>query len=137
MKEKYIEVSQENGKEFIQRNIIGSFTMLNLLKFKTIADYSGYDKLKPETAMSGELAYNRYIELALPLLQENGSELLYKGKGGQFTIGPSDESWDLVLLVKHKSVQDFLSFAQNKSYLEIVGHRNASLEDSRLLALED
>ena len=136
MKNRYIDVSQEAGKAFIQRNIQGSFTMLNLLRFASIADYKAARHLAPTASITGKKAYDLYIESALPILEEAGSSILFQGKGGSFTIGPTDEYWDLVLLVRHRSVSDFLAFAQNKAYLAIAGHRTAALEDSRLLAIE-
>jgi hypothetical protein len=41
-----------------------------------------------------------------------------------------------VLVVRHVSVQVFMSFATNPEYLAGIGHRNAALEDSRLLPIE-
>ena len=34
-----------------------------------------------------------------------------------------------------RSVQDFMAFASNPAYLSGIGHRQAALEDSRLLPL--
>jgi hypothetical protein len=57
------------------------------------------------------------------------------GEGGSFLIGPSIERWDLVLLVRHRSVQTFMSFASNEAYLGGMGHRLAAISDSRLLPI--
>jgi hypothetical protein len=40
------------------------------------------------------------------------------------------------MLVRQSSVQSFLAFASNQTYLAGMGHRTAALEDSRLLPLE-
>lgn len=137
MKKRYIDVTQEAGKAFVQRNIQGRFTMLNLLRFKEIADYSAFPNLAPSQEISGAEAYQRYLKHTWDIIQQYGSKIIFQGKGASFTIGPSDEYWDLVLLVEHRSVQDFLSFAQNQDYLAIAGHRTAALEDARLLAIEN
>nr|WP_265595208.1 hypothetical protein [Verrucomicrobium sp. BvORR106] len=71
----------------------------------------------------------------MPHVRESGGDLLFMGKGGPFLIGPEDESWDLVMLVRHRSVETFLSFASNEAYLAGIGHRTAAIEDSRLLPL--
>lgn len=42
---------------------------------------------------------------------------------------------DLVLLVRHRNVRTFLSFADDVDYLAGVGHRTAALADSRLVPL--
>jgi hypothetical protein len=39
------------------------------------------------------------------------------------------------MLVRQRSINDFIAFASNKEYLEGIGHRTAALEDSRLLPL--
>lgn len=133
----YLNATQESGKRFVTRQIQGPVVMLNLLKFRGIADYSAAPHLAPEKSISGEAAYQLYIEHTLPFLEEAGSEVLFNGKGGHFLIGPEGEQWDAVLLVKHASVARFLEFAQHKEYLAIAGHRSAALEDSRLLPIKE
>ena len=62
-------------------------------------------------------------------------ELVFLGEGGQFLIGPAGERWDMAMLVRQRSVQDFMAFASNPEYMQGMGHRTAALEDSRLLPL--
>lgn len=109
--------------------------MLNLLRFRTIADYSSVPALMPKSRMSGEDAYRLYVEHTLPYLQASGGELLFYGHGGDFLIGPADERWDAAMLVRQTSLASFLAFASNQDYLAGIGHRTAALEDSRLLPL--
>lgn len=133
----YLDATQEAGKAFYLRQIKGPVVMLNLLKYKNVADYSQTPELAPAQTISGEAAYQLYIDHTLPFLAEAGSKVLFYGKGGNYLIGPEAEQWDAVLLVKHKSAADFLAFAANKGYLAGAGHRNAALEDSRLLPIEE
>ncbi|MGD8427413.1 MAG: hypothetical protein PVH63_07260 [Balneolaceae bacterium] len=135
MHKKYLEVTQEAGAKFFARNIQAEIVMLNLLRFKEIADYSTAPNLKPSTPISGTEAFQKYIDHTLPLLRESGGELEFLGKGGNYLIGPQDERWDLVMLVRQKSLQSFMAFSSNKEYLTGLGHRTAALEDSRLLPL--
>lgn len=135
MKEKYLMPTQEAGRDFIMRQIQGSVVMLNLLRFRKIADYSTSPELNPAEPISGEKAYQLYIEHTLPFLTKSGGEVLFMGKGGNYLIGPTDEYWDLVMLVKQNSVNDFLAFESNLDYMKGIGHRTAALEDSRLLPL--
>lgn len=137
MKEKYTQVTNESGRDFIMRNIQGEFTMLNLLRFRDIADYAESPHLEPEKEISGKEAYDLYIRETLPFFKESGSSVLFQGQGGSFVIGPKNEKWDFVLLVRHSSVEKFLAFANNQEYLKIAGHRTAALVDCRLLAIED
>jgi hypothetical protein len=131
----YLEPTQESGREFISRDISGGVVMLNLMRFRAVADYSSCPSLAPVTPISGEAAYHLYMEHTRPLLEASGGEVLFYGKGGAFLIGPSDERWDAAMLVRQASVATFLAFASNTEYLWGIGHRVAALEDSRLLPL--
>jgi hypothetical protein len=107
--------------------------MLNLLRLRATADYSATPELAPPSPISGAEAYGRYIEHTLPHLRESGGEILFLGSGADYLIGPPDERWDVVMLVRHRSRETFLAFASNETYLGGMGHRLAAIEDSRLL----
>ncbi len=130
---RYVEPTQESGRDFMMRDMEGDVVMLNLLRFRDVADYSATPDLAPERPISGADAYQLYIEHTLPYLHESGGDVEFVGEGGSFLIGPSGERWDLVLLVRHRSVQSFMSFASNEGYLRGMGHRLAAIADSRLL----
>ena len=89
------------------------------------------------TRPSGREAFQRYIDHTLPFLRDSGGAIDFLGEGGDFFIGPQDERWDLVMLIRQDSLSSFIAFATNEAYLTGVGHRTASLEDSRLLPLEE
>ena len=135
MTERYLDVSPEAGAALFVRNISGAVTMLNLLRFREVADYSAHPELRPDEPISGAAAYQKYIDHTLPFLKESGGELVFLGKGGQYLIGPQDEQWDLVMLVRQNSLADFMAFSSNEEYLAGIGHRTAALEDSRLLPI--
>lgn len=133
---KYIEATADAGKKFYQTyQGRGKIVMLNLLKFKVKANYNDFANLKPEQEITGKEAYERYMDGTLPELKKAGGKVLFYGTATDFLIGPESEKWDAVLLVEHHSVEKFIQFAKNPDYLEIAGHRNAALEDSRLLPL--
>jgi hypothetical protein len=131
----YLEPTQEAGRRYFSRPSEGPVVMLNLLRFRATADYSAHSSVAPPEPISGADAYRLYIEHTLPFLREAGGEVLFLGEGAEFLIGPSEERWDLVLLVRHRSRDTFLSFASNEAYLGGMGHRLAAIEDSRLLPL--
>ena len=135
MDEKYLMPTQEAGRAFIMRQIKDPVIMLNLIRFRKIADYSATPELVPKAPISGEQAYQLYIEHTLPFLTESGGEILFMGEGGAFLIGPTNENWDAVLLVRQNSVNSFLAFESNQEYMKGIGHRTAALEDSRLLPM--
>lgn len=55
---RYVEVTQESGKEFFKNyQSKGRIVMLNLLKFKDVADYTDLETIKPDKEISGKEAY--------------------------------------------------------------------------------
>lgn len=135
MEEKYLNPTQEAGRNFIKRQISGNVVMLNLLRFREFADYSETPDLAPIEKVSGEQAYQLYMKHTVPHLNRSGGEILFMGKAESFLVGPSTEQWDAVLLIRQKSVESFMAFAQDEAYLKGIGHRTAALEDSRLLPI--
>ncbi|MCB9137963.1 MAG: DUF1330 domain-containing protein [Caldilineaceae bacterium] len=135
MMERYLEVSQEAGAALFSRNIAGPVVMLNLLRFRAVADYSHTPELAPPAPISGAEAFQKYMDHTEPFLKESGGEILFLGKGGSYLIGPQAEQWDFVMLIRQNSLADFMAFSSNQAYLVGLGHRTAALEDSRLLPL--
>jgi len=135
MTERFLEPTQESGAALFSRNISGEVVMLNLLRFRDVADYSASPELAPSEKISGREAYQKYIDHTLPFLRESGGDIVFLGEGGKYLIGPQKEQWDLVMLIRQKSLADFMAFASNQEYMAGIGHRTAALEDSRLLPL--
>ena len=133
----YLEPTQESGRAFFGRGITGAVVMLNLLRYRSIADYSATPNLDPGYPITGEAAYRLYMQHTRPHLERSGGEVLFFGRGGGFLIGPANEHWDAALLVRQESPSAFLAFASNQEYLLGMGHRTAALTDSRLLPLQE
>lgn len=131
----YIEPTQSAGRLFVERGLGGSVVMLNLLRFRKVADYTAHPELMPASPISGAQAFDCYIQHTLPYLRESGGSVEFLGAGGPFLIGPEDEHWDMMMLVRQSSVAAFLAFASHDAYLAGLGHRAAAIEDSRLLPL--
>ena len=132
----FISPTPESIASLVARNIEGPLTMLNLIRFRDIADYSEYPELAPETPISGEEAHDIYSAHTLPLLAEVGGEAIFMGSGGSLLIGPAEARWDRVLLIQYPNLGAFLAMTQNPDYTAGAGHRTAALEDSRLLPIE-
>jgi uncharacterized protein (DUF1330 family) len=101
--------------------------MLNLLRFKDHAD--GIDQ-----GITGAEAYERYSTATEPFLQAVGGRVLMAITPEQSVIGPPDGEWDLVALVEYPSRAKFLEMAMDPDYRKIHTHREAALQDSRLIA---
>lgn len=135
MTDRFLEPAYEAGRAFVMRKIPGQVLMLNLLRFRALAGYAAHPGLAPADPITGAAAYDRYMALTLPLLRQRGGDVDFVAAGGPLLIGPEEARWDLVLLVRHQSVESFLAFATDQDYLAGIGHRFAALEDSRLLPL--
>lgn len=131
----YLDVTQEAGRDFFMRGITGPVVMLNLLRFRDMADYSGSPELAPAEPASGAAAFDAYVAHTLPFLRASGGELLFMGNGGPWLIGPAGERWHRAMLVRQASVEAFMQWNSDAEYLKGIGHRTAALEDSRLLPL--
>ena len=99
--------------------------MLNLLRFRAVADYSGFPQLAPSEPISGSEAFDRYVRHTMPFLEASGGSVEFFGTGGYHFVGPPDERWDLVMLIRQASIDDFFAFASNDAYLAGTGHRIA------------
>lgn len=131
----YLEPTQEAGKALFMRGLKGPLVMLNLLRFRDVADYAAYPELAPAAPVSGAAAFQKYVDHTLPFLERSGGTLLFLGDGGPFFIGPPDERWDLAMMVRQASLESFMAFAADEAYLAGLGHRTAAVLDSRLLPL--
>ena len=135
MSEHYLEVTQEAGAELFSRNITGEVLMLNLLRFREVADYSEFPELAPDEPISGREAYQRYMTHTTPYLTESGGSMMLMATGGKNLIGPADEQWDVAMIIRQRSLADFMAFASNPGLMAGMGHRSAALLDSRLLPM--
>ncbi|NBX40918.1 MAG: DUF1330 domain-containing protein [Gammaproteobacteria bacterium] len=135
-KQAYLDPTQEQGRDFFLSGFTGAVTMLNLLRFRAVADYSMHENLAPPAPITGAQAYLRYMKHTMPYLRASGGELVFYGDSTKFLVGPTDEHWDAAMLVRQSSVQSFLAFATDRDYLAGIGHRVAALSDSRILPLQ-
>lgn len=133
----YLDPTDDSARRLFERGIKGPIVMLNLLRFRAVADYSGFPQLAPSEPISGSEAFDRYVRHTMPFLEASGGSVEFFGTGGYHFVGPPDERWDLVMLIRQASIDDFFAFASNDAYLAGTGHRTASLEDSRLLPVVD
>ncbi|WP_424001175.1 DUF1330 domain-containing protein [Maribacter sp. IgM3_T14_3] len=119
----FLEINEEQFKAFVKLPKDTSVVMLNLLKFK---------ELVTETGLSGADSYKEYMKKATPFFIKAEAEILFMGKENTMLIGPEDEElWDKILLIKYKTISDFLEMIQTEGYPSHL--RNQALEDSRLI----
>lgn len=129
----FADPTEAQAVSLLSRGIEGPVVMLNLLRFREVADYAASPELAPEVPITGEAAFDLYVTATEPHLRASGGEVVFQGRGGPFFIGPEAARWDRVMLIRQASVARFLAWASDAAYLAGIGHRTAALEDSRLL----
>jgi uncharacterized protein (DUF1330 family) len=110
--------------------------MLNLIRLKDRADYpAGHpDHGK---AISGREAYRRYGQSIQPVFARLGARQVWAGRPQVMVTGPGSEQWDLAFIAEYPSAQAFIDMVRDADYrANVVPHRTAAVEDSRLLRLE-
>ena len=131
----HIDPTPAAGRALMLRGLKGPVVMLNLLRFRAVADYRTAPELAPAQPISGAAAYDLYVAHTLPWLARSGGAVLFDGDGGDVLIGPDGERWDRAMLIRQSSLNSFMAFADNTEYLAGLGHRTAALADSRLLPI--
>lgn len=104
--------------------------MLNLLKFRALADYAPDSG---ETPCSGADAYRRYAEGVAPLVA--GKDITLHLRRLIELIGPQDE-WDAAFIIRYPRGDMLVELLESEAYALQVHHRAAAVDDSRLLMME-
>jgi uncharacterized protein (DUF1330 family) len=107
----------------------GPIHMLNLVRLRVNAAYSD------ERRATGAEAYAAYGRESEPVFLRLGGSIIWRGIFEQTLIGPPDERWDLCFIAQYPGVAAFVAMIRDPAYRDAVKHRQAAVEDSRLLRL--
>lgn len=106
--------------------------MLNLLRFAEQANPGfGCD------GMTGHEAYREYGRRLSEMEDRFPGDPMWIGGADATVIGPADEVWDEVILVRYESVRAFLDMASDPEYQAAAVARTAALADSRLVLMHE
>ncbi len=108
--------------------------MVNLLRFHDQAQYPTASDVKP---CSGQEAYlTRYLPAFNEAVQPyGGSELVFAGIMIARVVGPVDDTWHAVAVVRYPSIHAFQHLIDDPGYQNAAEpHRRAALADWRLYA---
>lgn len=115
--------NKEQIEGFLEPGPEGPICMVNLLKFKTQAEYED----GRETQLSGREAYGLYEEGVKKLLQEVGGCVGFEGDVERLMLGEVEQLWDVVALAVWPSRRAMLEVMQSDAMGEISVHRAAGL----------
>ena len=108
--------------------------MLNLVRVKALADYPA-DHPNHGKGMSGADAYAAYGRETRALFGSLGGRQIWAGRPETVVTGPADERWDIAFIAEYPNSATFLAMVTHPEYREWVKHRQAAVEDSRLIRL--
>jgi uncharacterized protein (DUF1330 family) len=126
----YVDPTRERFTEFRDLPRKGPIHMLNLVRFRADAAYEDGRKA------TGAEAYAAYGRESQPVFQRVGGRIAWRGNFEFNLIGPEDEIWDEVFVVEYPSMDAFMEMLRDPVYREAVKHRQAAVEDSRLIRCE-
>jgi uncharacterized protein (DUF1330 family) len=107
----------------------GPIQMLNLVRLRARANYPDGREA------TGAEAYSAYGRESGPVFARVGGTIHWRGRFEQTLIGPADERWDLCFIAQYPSVAAFVEMIRDPVYREAVKHRQAAVDDSRLIRL--
>lgn len=130
-----IEPTAAQLEDFASRvdTVDGPIRMINLLRFREVADYGDVADPGENGASTGAEAYGRYGAIAITEVAAVGGRQFEAGTAHMTLIGPDDEQWDLVAIIEYPSPAAFLEMIAKPSYQAAVHHRTAGLADTRLI----
>lgn len=109
--------------------------MLNLVRLRALADYPP-DHANHGQGMTGLDAYRAYGRTTAHVFARVGGRQIWAGKPDVVLTGPADERWDLAFIAEYPSAGAFLAMVTDPGYREHVKHRQAAVEDSRLIRMD-
>uniref|UniRef100_Q07V13 DUF1330 domain-containing protein n=1 Tax=Rhodopseudomonas palustris (strain BisA53) TaxID=316055 RepID=Q07V13_RHOP5 len=125
----HVDPTKEAFAQFRDASREGPIHMLNLVRLKPRASYPDGREV------SGAEAYAAYGRESLPVFSRLGGHVVWQGRFELMLIGPQQEHWDLVFIAEYPSVGAFVEMIRDPIYREAVKHRQAAVEDSRLIRL--
>jgi uncharacterized protein (DUF1330 family) len=125
----HVDPTKEAFAQFRALDRPGPIQMLNLVRLRAQAAY-------PDGRFAtGAEAYRTYLRESQPVFERVGGVMAWRGRFELMLIGPADEMWDHCFIAEYPSVDAFVEMLRDPVYREVVIHRQAAVEDSRLIRL--
>ncbi|MFM2301399.1 MAG: hypothetical protein RLZZ84_1135 [Pseudomonadota bacterium] len=106
--------------------------MLNLIKFRELADYPA-DHPNHGKGMTGAEAYAIYRAGFQALVAGSGAGMVWEGPMECVVTGPAGE-WDEAFVMGYPNSAAFMAMVKDADYIrDVVPHRTAAVADSRLI----
>ena len=117
---------KDDGNEFI---------MVNLIRFRETSLYSKDSPWADET--DPMLADTRYGDGVIPLLLKRGSlPIFVSSVSGRFINETTHDEWDMVAMVRYRSVRDMLEMMVEMSSTDLADHKWAAIEQTHVFPVK-
>ena len=128
----YIDPSRENWQRFKDLPRDKPIHMLNLIKFRDLAEYPeghpNYGK-----GLTGREAYEIYKKEFQRFVMGDGAAMVWEAPIECVVTGPEGE-WDEAFVMGYPNSLSFMAMVKNEEYVrDVVPHRTAAVADSRLI----
>ena len=127
-----IDPTREQFKAFMTAPQDTPIHMLNLIRLRPLAAYPE-DHPNHGKGMTGLEAYRAYGRTSADVFKRVGGVQVWVGRPEVVLTGPMEETWDLAFIAQYPSSLAFAEMIRDPGYKEHVKHRQAAVEDSRLI----
>jgi hypothetical protein len=128
----YIDPSRENWQAFKDLPRDRPIQMLNLIKFRELAEYLEDHPLHGK-GLTGPQAYAIYREGFQRVVSGDGAAMIWEAPMECVVTGPVGE-WDEAFVMGYPDSATFMAMVKNEEYIrDVVPHRTAAVADSRLI----
>jgi hypothetical protein len=128
----HIDPSRENWEAFKALPRDTPIHMLNLIKFRDVAEYPP-DHPNHGKGLSGREAYAIYGKAFQALVADDGAAMVWQAPLECVVTGPPGE-WDEAFVMGYPNSGTFMAMVKNPRYVaEALPHRTAAVADSRLI----
>lgn len=128
----YVDPSRENWQAFKDLSRDRPIHMLNLIKFRDLAEYpEGHPN--HGKGLTGREAYDIYLEGFQRVVANDGAAMVWEAPMECVVTGPAGE-WDEAFVMGYPNSGIFMAMVKNEEYIrDVVPHRSAAVADSRLI----
>lgn len=132
MSDASIDPTRDQFKHFMQQPQDTPIHMLNLIRLRAVAAYPK-DHPFHDKRLNGLEAYREYGRTSEPIFRRVGGRQVWAGRPEAVLTGPATENWDLAFIAAYPNSLAFAEMIRDPDYREHVKHRQAAVEDSRLI----
>ena len=132
MSDIHLDPTRAQFEAFKGLNRDASIEMLNLVRFRDVAEYPEDHALSGNN-LSGAEAYANYGNETAHILERVGGSILWRGGFETVLIGPEDEQWDAMFIARYPTAHACLAMVTAPDYQLAVVHRQAAVATSRLI----